>query len=185
MTTTRPQLDNCGLRQALILALLFALLKLAIQVGATLYTTHIGYGYFRDEFYYIICGRFLDWGYVDHPPIVALQARLATLLFGKSLVGLRMFSAMAGAARVFLTGLITWAFGGCRAAQFLSMLCVLLAPCYLGGDGYLSMNSFESIFWMGCILTLIFIVKGASLKWWLVVGACGGLGLENKASMTF
>ena len=28
----------------------FALLRL--QVGATIYTTHIGYGYFRDEFYY-------------------------------------------------------------------------------------------------------------------------------------
>jgi 4-amino-4-deoxy-L-arabinose transferase-like glycosyltransferase len=81
--------------------------------------------------------------------------------------------------------LIAWSLGGRRAAQFLAMLCVLVAPCYLGGDGYLSMNSFESIFWMGCILALIFIVKGASPKWWLLVGVCGGLGLQNKASMTF
>jgi hypothetical protein len=181
----RPQLDDPGLRQALRFAALFALLKLALQVGATIYTTHIGYGYFRDEFYYVLCGRFLDWGYVDHPPMVALQARLASLLFGKSLVGLRFFSALAGAGRVFLTGLIAWSLGGRRAAQFLAMLCVLVAPCYLGGDGYLSMNSFESIFWMGCILALIFIVKGASPKWWLLVGVCGGLGLQNKASMTF
>jgi hypothetical protein len=174
-----------GLKQALRFAALFALIKLAIQVGATIYTTHIGYGYFRDEFYYIMCGRFLDWGYVDQSPMVALQARLATILFGKSLVGLRLFSAMAGAARVFLTGLIAWSLGGRRAAQFLAMLCVIIAPCYIGGDGYLSMNSFESIFWMGCTLTLILIVRGASPKWWLMIGILGGLGVENKPSMTF
>src|SRR5271167_1018932 len=159
---------NPGLSQALQLAVLFALLKLAIQVGATIYTTHIGYGYFRDEMYYIMCGRFLDWGYVDQSPMVALQARLATILFGKSLVGLRFFSALAGAGRVFLTGLIAWSLGGRRAAQVLAMLAVLVAPCYIGGDGYLSMNSFESIFWMGCILTLIWILRGASSKWWLL-----------------
>jgi hypothetical protein len=189
MTLVRPQfpqqLDNAGLRHALQLAAVFALVKLALQVGLTVYTTHLGYGYFRDEFYYIICGRFLDWGYVDQSPMVALQARLATILFGKSLVGLRLFSAMAGAARVFLTGLIAWSLGGRRAAQFLAMLCVIIAPCYIGGDGYLSMNSFESIFWMGCILTLALIACGASPKWWLMVGLLGGLGLENKPSMTF
>ena len=185
MTIVRPQSEDSGVSKALRFAALFALLKLVLQVGATVYTKHLGYGYFRDEFYYIICGRFLDWGYVDHSPMVALQARLATMLFGKSLVGLRLFSAMAGAGRVFLTGLIAWALGGRRAAQFLAMLGVLIAPCYIGGDGYLSMNSFESIFWMGCILTVILIVKGASPKWWMMVGLCGGVGLENKPSMTF
>ena len=38
---------------------------------------------------------------------------------------------------------------------------------------------------MGCILTLIWIVRGASPKWWLLVGVFAGLGLENKPSMTF
>src|SRR5271170_6005241 len=181
----RSQLDRAALTQAMQFAVIFALIKLAIQVGATIYTTHIGYGYFRDEFYYIICGRFLDWGYVDQSPMVAVQARLAILLFGKSLVGIRMFSALAGAARVFLTGLIAWSLGGRRAAQILAMLAVLVAPCYIAQDGFLSMNSFESIFWMGCILTVIWLVRGASPKWWLLVGVFAGLGLENKPSMTF
>ena len=65
------------------------------------------------------------------------------------------------------------------------MLAVIVAPCYIGGDGYLSMNSFESIFWMGCILTVIWIARGVSPKWWLLVGVLAGLGLENKPSMTF
>jgi len=185
MQATQPAQRITGLAQALRLAALMALLKLALQVGATAYTAHIGYGYFRDEMYYILCGRFLDWGYVDHAPMVALQSRLALLIFGKSLVGIRMFSALAGAARVLLTGLIAWSLGGRRAAQLLAMLAVIVAPCYLGGDGYLSMNSFESIFWMGCVLIVIQIAKGASPKWWLLVGLCAGLGLENKHTMTF
>jgi hypothetical protein len=185
MTTTRPQLGDRGLRQALQLAALFALLKLALQVGATIYTTHIGYGYFRDEFYYIICGRFLDWGYVDQSPMVALQARLATVLFGKSLVGLRFFL-RARRRRPRLPHRIDRLVARRPPLRAVPRhACVIVAPCYIGGDGYLSMNSFESIFWMGCILTLIWIVRGASPKWWLLVGVCGGLGLENKASMTF
>ena len=174
-----------GLAPALQFAAIFALVKLALQVGATIYTAHIGYGYFRDEFYYLMCGRFLDWGYVDQSPMVAIQARLATALFGHSIVGLRFFPALAGAARVFLTGLVAWSLGGQRPAQFLAMLAVIIAPCYIGGDGYLSMNAFESIFWIGCILTVIWIARNASPKWWLLVGVLAGLGLENKPSMTF
>ncbi len=54
---------------------------------------HLGYSYFRDEFYYIVCGRHLAWGYVDHGPLVALQARLAETLFGTSILGIRLLSA--------------------------------------------------------------------------------------------
>ena len=63
---------NPSLRGAVRLALGFALLKFALHVAANLWQAHIGWGYFRDEFYYIACGRHLAWGYVDHGPIVAL-----------------------------------------------------------------------------------------------------------------
>ena len=77
---------------ALRLALLFAVVKLTFQFALTLWTEHIGYGYFRDEFYYLACGRHLAWGYVDLAPMVALQARLAETLFGASPTGVRIFS---------------------------------------------------------------------------------------------
>jgi 4-amino-4-deoxy-L-arabinose transferase-like glycosyltransferase len=173
------------LRSALRLGSGFAVFTVLLHVALTLWVKHEGYGYFRDELYYLICGRHLAWGYVDHGPLVAVQARLAERLFGKSLVGLRMFSAIAGGIRVLLTGLLAWALGGRRAAQCLAMIGVTVAACYLGGDSYLSMNSVESTFWMGCLLALILIERGSSERWWLVFGALAGLGLLNKPDMTF
>ncbi len=104
MVTTVVRPRDTKLREALRLAAVFAAIKLLIHVAANLWEAHTGWGYFRDEFYYIVCGRHLAWGYVDHGPLVAMQARLSELLFGRSLAGLRLLSASAGAARVFLTG---------------------------------------------------------------------------------
>ena len=160
--TTVVRSVDLSLRAALHLALIFAAIKLALHIATNLWEAHIGYGYFRDELYYLICGRHLAWGYVDHGPIVALQARLAETLFGHSLAGIRMFSAAAGAVRVLLTGLLTWSLGGRRPAQALAMTGILLAPQYLGVDSYLCMNSFESIFWMGCLLALIQLMRGSN-----------------------
>lgn len=171
------------LRPALTLALAFAFVKLLLHCLTTAWSAHLGYGIFRDELYYIVCGQHLAWGYVDHAPMVALQARVASSLFGHELIGLRFFSALAGAARLFLTGMLAWALGGRRTAQALSMLGVLLAPQFLGIDSYLSMNSFEPVFWMAALLALVLLARGASTRWWLVFGLAGGLGLENKPSM--
>ncbi len=174
------------LRSALWLAFAFAVTKLAFHIATTLWVKHIDYGYFRDEFYYIMCGRHLAWGYVDHGPIVAVQARLAETIFGDSLLGIRMLSAVAGAIRVFLTGILCWSLGGKRAAQALAMLMMLCAPLYLGIDSYLSMNSWESAFWMTALLALILIVRGASATlWWTILGVAAGLGLLNKPSEVF
>ena len=98
--------------RALRLAVIFATVKLAFQFALTFWTEHLGYSYFRDEFYYIACGRHLAWGYVDHGPVVALQARLGEIVFGDSVFAIRVFSALAGAVTVFLTGVIASALGG-------------------------------------------------------------------------
>ena len=184
--TTVVHPSDPTLRPALRLALLFAALKLVFHIASALWQRHIGYGYFRDEFYYIACGRHLAWGYVDQGPLVAVQARLAETLFGHSLVGLRLLSALGGAIRVALTGILCWSLGGRRSAQALAMLFVLTAPLYLALDSFLSMNSWESAFWMPCILALILILRGGSPRlWWTIFGISAGLGLLNKPSMTF
>jgi hypothetical protein len=183
-TIVRPA--DPTLRAALRCALLFAAIKLAFQFACTLWSIHLGYSYFRDEFYYIACGRHLAWGYVDHGPIVAVQARVGELLFGDSIFAIRILSAVAGALAIFLTGMLAWALGGARRAQTLAMSGLMVAGVYLGTDGYLSMNSWEPVFWMTCVLALLLVLRGHSERlWWSVFGLSAGLGLLNKPSMVF
>jgi len=56
-----------------------------------------------DEAYYFLYGKFLAWGYFDHPPMVALMIKLSSILFNGNL-GIRFMT-------VFLqlgTLLLTW-----------------------------------------------------------------------------
>jgi hypothetical protein len=174
------------LHYALKLAMGFAVARLLFQFALTLWSSYLGYGYFRDEFYYLACGHHLAWGYVDHGPIVAGQARIGELLFGDSVFAIRILSAVAGALTIFLTGIIAWALGGRRPAQALAMFGIFVAPQFIGTDGYLSMNSWEAVFWMSCALTLILIQTSRwSERWWIFFGISAGIGLLNKPSMTF
>ena len=57
--------------------------------------TCAGYGYFRDELYYLANGRHLGWGYVEHPPLIGLIAALVERVLGTSLFALRLLPAIA------------------------------------------------------------------------------------------
>jgi hypothetical protein len=57
------------------------------------------YGYFRDELYFIVCGRHPAWGYTDQPPLMPLIAAGSDAAF-HSLRGLRLVPALAAAATV-------------------------------------------------------------------------------------
>jgi hypothetical protein len=178
--------DRTPLRPALLLAALFGALTFLIHFLSSLWGMHLGYGYFRDELYFLVCGRHLAWGYVDQPPLVALQARLAEILFGLSPTGIRVFSFAASGVTVALTGLITRQLRGRGAAQALAMSAVLAAPVFLGTGNYLSMNSFEPCFWMGSLLVVLRIADGtATPRAWLLFGLLAGLGIENKHSSAF
>jgi Dolichyl-phosphate-mannose-protein mannosyltransferase len=174
------------LRPALFLAALFTAITFLVHFLSTLWGTHLGYGYFRDDLYFLICGRHLAWGYVDQPPLVALQARAAELLFGLSPTGVRIFSFLAHGITVALTGLLAWQLGGRRSAQFLAMSAILAAPVLLGTGNFLTMNSFEPALWMGALFVVLRIVEGAApTRAWLLFGLLTGIGLENKHSTVF
>src|SRR5271170_2059036 len=190
MEARQPTTLQTDLRPVLWLCLGFAALKLAIQIVGNVLAQHAGYGIFRDELYYLVCGRRLAFGYVDQPPLTALQARVSEMLFGHDTMwSLRLISGVAGAAKVFLTGLLCWALGGGRRAAALAMLGVIAGGVYLGIDGYMSMNSFDPVFWMLCALALIRIVQSSShneiRNWWIVFGLSAGLAFENKDSVAF
>lgn len=141
------------------------------------------YGFFRDELYYLACSRHLAWGYIDQPPLVAAIAWFSRHIFGNSVVAIRIFPALAGAASVLLAGLFARALGGGRFAQFLAATTVLLAPACLAFTAFYSMNAFEPLFWLACAWIALLILQGANPRLWLLFGLIAGLGIENKHTM--
>lgn len=156
----------------------FALAKLVLH-----FSFNGGYGYFRDELYYIACGEYLAFGYPDHAPLIAFVTKLTRTLFGDSLFALRFFPALAGAAKVFLTGLLVVEFGGRRFAVALACICILVAPANLAVDNLLSMNAFEPVFWTLCVYLAVLAIKRQELRFWLWFGVVAGTGVMNKHSM--
>ena len=143
------------------------------------------YGYFVDELYYIACSKHLSWGYVDQPPLIAVITWLERMTLGESLRALHFLPAVASGLRLLLTGLIARELGARRFGMALACVCVMVAPIYLGLDSLLTMNVFESLFWMSAALIALKIVNGANQKLWLLFGMVCGVGLLNKHSMLF
>src|SRR5512146_498665 len=133
-----------------------------------------GFGLFRDEMYFIVCGGQLDWGYVDHPPLVPLLARVGDALLGP--YGIRVFAALAGAGMVVLAGLAAKELGGGRFAQGLAALAVAAAPHYLGSQAKLATDAIEPLWWTACAYVLLLIIKREQVRLWPWFGVLAGLG---------
>src|SRR5690348_11255311 len=85
------------------------------------------YGFHRDELQFLSDARHLDWGYVCYPPLTPFLQRIGLDLFGLSLVGLRLFSVIAQAIVILVTGLIASDLGGNRVAQIAAAFSVGLS----------------------------------------------------------
>ncbi len=157
---------------------LFALAKLLLHLA-----TSTGYGYFRDEFYYLACTEHLAPGYVDHPSLSILFLWAVRHLLGDSRPALRLLPAVLGAATVALAGLMARALGGGRWAVALAMTGALIAPEYLALNHFYSMNAFDIFFWALAVFLLIRLIDGADPRLWLLLGLVLGLGLANKISV--
>ncbi|MGD2088383.1 MAG: glycosyltransferase family 39 protein [Candidatus Aminicenantes bacterium] len=188
------------------LLLYLALIKLVIHFISNGF---FHYGYFRDELYYLACSDHLAWGYVDQPPLSIFLLAISRLFFGDSIFALRLFPALAGAATVFLTGLIVRRLGGGKFAQVMAALAVIASPAFLSFNTFFSMNAFDILFWaLGFyFITLIInetphdcagaVTPGriktdktncaayrSPMPWgWFWLGLVIGLGLLNKISM--
>ncbi len=155
----------------------FPLLKFAIHLFAG-----AGYGYHRDEMYYLICADHLDWGYVDHPALSVLLLAATRAVVGSSPDAIRLVPGACGALTVLLVGLMTRRLGGGLFAQAVAMLAATVAPFYLALDGFYSMNAIDLLVWAAAAWIVMRICDGESPRWWWVLGVVVGLGAETKIS---
>ncbi len=144
-----------------------------------------GYGYFRDELYFIACSKHLAWGYVDQPPFVAFAAWLAAP-GGYSLLALRALPILAAALTVFVAVLLTAELGGGRFAQWLCGIATMLMPAYLLLGNTLTTSSFEPFFWTLAIVIAVRIVRSTRAQappLWAALAVVTAIGAYAKYSM--
>ncbi|MBP8275135.1 MAG: glycosyltransferase family 39 protein, partial [Acidobacteria bacterium] len=142
-----------------------------------------GYGWFRDEFYYVVCARNLAWGYVDHPPLSIVVLRLVIGVFGESLQVIRAVPAIAHAATVLLSGLIVRELHGGRFAARVAMVSAAAAPMVMSLSFFYSMNAFDLTLWCGAVYAVLIALRTERDSAWACVGLWLGLGLLNKVSV--
>lgn len=142
-----------------------------------------GYGYFRDELYYLASTRHLEWGYVDHPPLSIVVLALQRALLGDSLFALRLLPALFGAATVAVVMLLARQLGGGRWAMTLAGTAALVSPILLAFGTIYSMNAFDLLVWVTAGLLVARLVERSTPRDWMLLGLVLGVGLLNKTGV--
>ena len=143
------------------------------------------YNFHRDELQFLSDARHLDWGYVSYPPMTPFLEHIGLSLFGLSLVGLRMFSVIAQALVIVISGLMARDLGGGRFAQVTAALCVALSPLPIFEATEFQYTSFGFLWFALIAWFTIKLLQSEDPRWWLAIGAAVGLGLLTKYSIVF
>ena len=171
MPITDPNPEPCALREGVV----YALLTFVVHLAANPH-----YGFFRDELYFIACGRHPAWGYVDQPPVVPLLAA-ASQVAGLSLTLLRAVPALLAGATTYVVCLLAVQFGGGRFAVRLAALSSALAPVLMTFGMLLCPDSVQLLCWPLGILCVARALD-RDPAWWLAAGLVLGVAGEAKYS---
>lgn len=147
--------------------------------------TNNRYGFHRDELQFLSDARHLDWGYVSYPPFTPVVERIALGLFGMSLVGLRLFSVIAQALVILVSGLMARDLGGGRLAQVATCLAVGLSGLPLFEATEFQYTTFSFFWWILVCWFAIRLLKSEKPRWWVAIGTCVGFALLTKYSIVF
>ncbi len=155
----------------------------AIVLGLLTLGLHLwvngSYGYFRDELYFIVCGRHPAWGYTDQPPLTPWIAALSQSAFG-SLRGLRLVPALASAGLVALAATTAALLGGGLYARWLAELAVLFAGVMQLVGSLLSTDSLQPLAWLSIAFCVVKAERDDERRWWFAAGAIAGVAFLAK-----
>ncbi len=132
-----------------------------------------------EEAYYWNYARHLDFGYLDHPPMVAWLIWLSTSLLGKSELSVRLPALLCWLmASTFMVRLTSNLFG--RAAAYRAVLLLTLLPIYFGMGFFMTPDAPLFATWTACLYFAERALLAQERRAWWWLGVCLGLGLLAK-----
>lgn len=138
------------------------------------------YGYHRDELYFLLAGRHLDWGYVDQGPLVPAMARLLDTIAPGNLVVLRTPSAVLAGGAVLLVAAIARELGAGRGAQLFAAVLAALSGIVLASGHLLSTTTVDLLVWLVAAWCAVRLLRTGDSRWALGIGLALGVGMISK-----
>jgi 4-amino-4-deoxy-L-arabinose transferase-like glycosyltransferase len=139
-----------------------------------------GQGYHLDELYTRVASQHLALSQIDQPPMVAVVARIETILFGDNLMALRVVPALIAGVLVLLSALIARELGGSRRAQMFAAVGGAVSGLVIQAGHLLGTNNFDILAWVLVCWLAIRLARTGNTKLWLTIGVVVGLGLHAK-----
>ena len=133
-----------------------------------------------DEAYYTLWSRSLSFGYLDHPPMVAVLIRASTGLFGGSELRVRALSLILVGAMPGLIAFIAWRLFRSAEAAALSALMWIAMLLVLAGAIFVTPDAPLVVFWTLGLAALVELWRTGKAFWLIALGVAFGLALESK-----
>ncbi len=138
-----------------------------------------------DEAYYTRWSRSLSFGYLDHPPVVALLIRASTALFGGSELGVRALSLLLVGALPALIAFIAWRLFDSKEKAALAALMWVAMPLVSIGAVFITPDAPLVVFWTLGLAALVELWRTDRKRWLIALGLALGLALQSKFTAAF
>jgi hypothetical protein len=153
-------------KQTRLIVLFFCIIKLILHLIADSHS-----GFQGDELLHIETGKYLAFGYMEFPPLIAVLAFIQNLFQSNSVFIHHLFSHIATLLIIIYVAKTTVALGGKNIAVFLVLFAIFIAPGFGRSQQLFQPVVFSQLFWVLSFYQLMLFVKKLDKKslWYLTV----------------
>ncbi|WP_131777994.1 glycosyltransferase family 39 protein [Legionella bozemanae] len=168
-------LTHNGVSQNISILFTFSIIFVSIAIRFLCLGSH---NLFVEETYYWNYSQHLDFGYLDHPPMVALLIKISTLIFGTNEFAVRLPALLCWGGAAFFSFKLTELIH--RGAGLYAVLLLSLMPFYFIQSTLITPDQPVLLCWSAALYYFYRIFIFDESKSWYKAGVWLGLGMLSK-----